>query len=85
MIWTATMTPTIVLEVGTDSTGELYKCKNIKLSDSIKRYTYPSLNKAIPQTKFELNIKVIFDDTNKETSKQTCESDNTSKFINSNK
>jgi hypothetical protein len=40
---------------GSDSTGELNRCKKCKLNVPVKDYTYPSPNKAIQTKKIELN------------------------------
>ncbi len=64
------MTPTTVLDVVGWIVLELQICKKTKLSDSIKRYTYSSLSKAIPQSKIELHNKINFNVKN-EKSKNT--------------
>lgn len=42
-----------------DSTGEKHTCKKHKLSDAIKRYSYPSSSKAIPQNKIHKITSII--------------------------
>ena len=72
MNWTVSMTPTTVLEVvGRIALGNYMHVGKIKLRDSIKRYTYPSLIKAIPQTKIKLNNKIKFDITKDEKSSES--------------
>ncbi len=66
------MTLTTVLEVaGQISLGN--SCTKTKLSDSIKRYTYPSPSKANPQTNIKSSKKINFNGTKNEKSKNTCD------------
>ena len=48
-------------------------------------YTYPSLRKAIPLMKIELNKKINFKVIEEEKSKNSCNKNNKSELINSNK
>ena len=50
---------------GSDSTGELLKCKKRKLTSSLKNYTSPSLNKAIPSLNSNISNKKISKIANK--------------------
>ena len=61
MIQTGMMIPTTVLEVvGSDSFAESNPYKKVKLSNSMKRCTYPCPSTAIPPIKIKLNSKINF-------------------------
>ena len=57
---------------GSDSTGKLIICKKRKLNNSFKSYTYPSQNKAIPNSKFDVSNECNIDTKNKSKLEKSC-------------
>ena len=67
-----------------DSTGELHMFKKHKLNDLFESYTYPSLNKAIPNSKFNVSNECNINTANKNKLEKSCSKINKLELLKSN-